>query len=222
MTILQFELSPDSLERLRRSVQNRIYDRIKNSSEQIKGLVREAVFAAERGVKPEGMYQVLPVLGFDENTIQTPTGKIHSPMFSRLIDQCQGDCHIMFMVVTIGSEWEETGRHKGIFGQWVFDLVGSELVETAADYLEHHWEKESDIAGRQYSERFSPGYCDWPLEGQQVIFNSLDTKKIGVTLSAHMVMTPEKSISAIKIAADKVPFSKPCRFCDKKECPWRR
>lgn len=223
MNILQTELGPDILERLRTNVQNKIYDRTINTSEQIQGLVEEAIFAAERNVNPKGMYHVLPVLNTDKNAIQTSAGKIQSPMFSRLVDQCKGDRCIMFMAATIGRELEEIGRsNKGIFYQWVFDLVGSELVEVVADHLEHHWEKKTDRAGMQYSTRFSPGYCDWSLEGQQIIFNALDAEKIGVKLSSHMVMIPEKSISAIKIAADKVPFSKPCFLCDKNDCPWRR
>lgn len=223
MNILRIELDSDILERFRTNVQSKIHNGIKSTSEQNQGLVEEAVLAAERIASPKGMYHVLPVLSTDKDAIQTSAGKIQSAMFSRLVNQCKGDRYIMFMVATIGEELEEIGRpNKGIFNQWVFDLAASELVEVVADHLEHHWEKKTDRAGMQCSTRFSPGYCDWSLEGQQIIFDALDVEKIGVKLSSHMIMTPEKSISAIKIAADKVPFSKPCFLCDREDCPWRK
>ncbi len=222
MNIFSLELSSDMLERLRVNIQDRLYGQTRKSLDAIQELVEEAICTAENNVKPKGTYHLLPVLNTDKDAVQTSAGKIQSPMFSHLVNQCKGERYIIFMVVTIGEALEEMGRsQKGILYQWVFDLVGSELVELVADRLEDQLEK-ADRAGIQYSTRFSPGYCDWALEGQRIIFNALDVEKIGVTLSSHMVMVPEKSVSAIKVTANEVPFSKPCFFCSKKDCHWRR
>lgn len=69
--------------------------------------------------------------------------------------------------------------------------------------------------------RFSPGYCDWGLEEQALIFKVLDASSIGVSLSPHFVMSPAKSVSAIAAVADEVPFPAPRAFC-RRDCPHRR
>jgi hypothetical protein len=35
-------------------------------------------------------------------------------------------------------------------------------------------------------------------------------------------MIPQKSISAVLVAAREVGLRSPCRFCSKEECPYRR
>ncbi|MEA3470706.1 MAG: hypothetical protein U9R24_03210, partial [Thermodesulfobacteriota bacterium] len=101
-------------------------------------------------------------------------------------------------------------------------MTGSECIEMAADMLEAEWKKEVESRGFAYSLRFSPGYCDWALEGQEVIFNALDAGRIGVRLAPYSVMIPGKSISAVALMAEEVPVVTPCVFCPKRDCPWRR
>lgn len=81
----------------------------------------------------------------------------------------------------------------------------------------------------QYSEfslrpRFSPGYGDVPLSFQKDLLTVLDTsRKIGVTLSDSLLMTPTKSVSAI-IGLGKdgcVHIDKECDLCNKKDCEFR-
>ena len=46
--------------------------------------------------------------------------------------------------------------------------------------------------------RFSPGYGDLPLALQADVFWALDcTSKIGVSLSESLIMSPQKSVTAI-------------------------
>lgn len=81
----------------------------------------------------------------------------------------------------------------------------------------------------QYSElslrpRFSPGYGDVPLSFQKDLLKVLDTsRKIGVTLSESLLMTPTKSVSAI-IGLGKsgcVHIDKECDLCNRKDCEFR-
>lgn len=72
--------------------------------------------------------------------------------------------------------------------------------------------------------RFSPGYGDVPLEFQKELLNVLDSnRKIGVTLSNTLLMTPTKSVTAI-IGLGKsgcVHIDKDCDLCSKKDCEFR-
>ena len=47
------------------------------------------------------------------------------------------------------------------------------------------------------SDRFSPGYCGWPLAGQMSLLARCGALRIGVTLSTTSLMTPRKSVSAL-------------------------
>ncbi len=75
-----------------------------------------------------------------------------------------------------------------------FQAIGGERVEAFCDTLCKEWEMEYGKIGS----RFSAGYGDFPLTAQRDIFRLLDCqKKIGLTLTESLLMSPTKSVSAI-------------------------
>ena len=78
--------------------------------------------------------------------------------------------------------------------------------------------------GYELRPRYSPGYGDVALEYQKVLLDTLDTKrKIGVALSDSLLMTPQKSVSAI-IGLGKegcIHLDRDCELCNKKDCEYR-
>jgi hypothetical protein len=169
-------------------------------------------------VVPKAVCRELPVIQSDKKCIHTEAGDIESPMFRAMADMCEKNRYIVFMIVTLGAELEKlAASSREIFFQWFLDIAGSELVEIVADLIETIWKNRTDQQGRQFCNRFSPGYCDWPLEGQRVIFNALNAEKIGVKLTSHMSMTPKKTISSIMLSSSKTPIKLPCPLCIKKE-----
>ncbi len=178
---------------------------------------------ATRVARLKGIYQVLPILGTGKSDVETQAGVIHSAMFTRLVHTCSGNPSIAFMIATIGEELEEIGRANSlVFDQLVYDTAGSELAEMMADLLEADCREKADKSGLQLSSRFSPGYCDWAMEGQEVIFSSLDAGLINVRLTSKLVMVPSKSVSAIAVVAEEMPVTVPCALCPSEDCPWRR
>ena len=148
---------------------------------------------------------------------------IRSALFTRLVTMCEGNRSIVFMMVTLGEELERTcGPEEPVHRQLVFDVVGSELAEMVADALETEWRNHLGGSGLQCSERFSPGYCDWALEGQAVIAAALDTEQVGIRLNSRFVMIPRKSVSAVAAVAKEVPVPAPCVFCPREDCSSRR
>ena len=68
--------------------------------------------------------------------------------------------------------------------------------------------------------RFSPGYGDLPLLVQKDIFKILDcTKKLGISLSECLLMSPSKSVTAF--AFSKKEQKNKCELCDKLNCSYR-
>lgn len=155
--------------------------------------------------------------------IQTQAGIIGSSMLFRLAHGCMGGCSVAFMLATLGDGFDRLCRDRHLLSrQLVLDTAGSEFVEMVADMLLEHLESLAEDEGKQCSMRFSPGYCDWDLSGQRVIFNALDAGSIGVSLNSYDVMKPVKTVSGIALMADVVPFKIPCHFCPRQDCPWRR
>ena len=74
------------------------------------------------------------------------------------------------------------------------DAVATAAVEAWCDYLCEKWAGE----GLRMTKRFSAGYGDCPLELQIPLVRALDTaRKIGLTLTDSLLMTPTKSITAM-------------------------
>jgi hypothetical protein len=223
--VLSREFDGSFIRKLRRGVREKLGYSVGERAvpEEIEKTLDDAVAAIEKYTVFRVIYRVLPVGKIDERGIHTKAGMIKSDMLSRLARQCKGKRFAAFMVATLGGEYEGIGdARESLTERFVFDMAGSECIEMAADVLEAEWKKGVKSRGFAYSLRFSPGYCDWPLEGQAVIFNALDAGRIGVRLTPYSVMIPKKSISAVALMAEEVPVVSPCVFCRKEDCPWRR
>jgi hypothetical protein len=69
---------------------------------------------------------------------------------------------------------------------------------------------------------YCPGHCGWHISGQEKLFAALRPEEIGMSLNAHWVMHPFKSISGILAAApiDVHRFGQNFSFCP--ECRERK
>ncbi|GAH91002.1 unnamed protein product, partial [marine sediment metagenome] len=47
------------------------------------------------------------------------------------------------------------------------------------------------------SRRLSPGYCDWKIDQQKMVFRAMKDDSAGVRLTEECLMLPQKSISGI-------------------------
>jgi len=224
MVVVEPQFDKKIMEGLRdRTLSKLGYGRGLGVDQMIVRTLDDVLNTATRVARLKGIYQVLPILGTGKSGVETQAGVIHSEMFTHLVHTCSGKTSIAFMIATIGEELEEIGRARSlVFEQLVYDTAGSELAEMMADLLEAHCREKADDSGLQLSSRFSPGYCDWSLEGQEVIFSSIDAGLINVRLTSKLVMVPNKSVSAIAVVAEEMPVTVPCALCPSEDCPWRR
>ncbi|MBR5235859.1 MAG: Vitamin B12 dependent methionine synthase activation subunit [Clostridia bacterium] len=76
--------------------------------------------------------------------------------------------------------------------------VGTAAVEGWCDLLCARFAATENKKNNHLLPRFSPGYGDFPLSVQKDIFRILDCgRKIGVTLTDSLLMTPSKSVTAV-------------------------
>ncbi|MCX5777683.1 MAG: hypothetical protein NTU66_00425 [Elusimicrobia bacterium] len=112
------------------------------------------------------------------------------------------DCTVAYgFAVTIGPHVEEKRAQylarKETFRALILDAIGSvaaeELAELTHESIRAEVAKDNQVA----TPRFSPGYGDWGLSAQLDFLKWLAADQIGIRLTDHCQMVPEKSVSAI-------------------------
>lgn len=149
-----------------------------------------------------------------------------SQVVAQLLERCQ---QVAIFLVTIGKYLEDTSaklaRDGLILQATVLDAIGSNAVERVAEYAQGKIKQIAESKGLVISRRFSPGYCDWNIGQQRMLFSALTGNTVGVRLTGECLMIPQKSISGIIGIGQpdsNVEKYNPCSFCEKQDCPGRR
>ena len=121
---------------------------------------------------------------------------------SKLVDFLSTSKDMFVIGVTAGSKIVETRdnyiKQDDLFSSVIIDAVGSEMAEACAKWLHDFLNKSVLKEGKKLTKtRYSPGYGDFALINQKSIYNLLELNKIGVELSSHFILKPEKSITAV-------------------------
>lgn len=223
MKIVKPFLDPSKQELLKEKVKDALTSTGGYIENEISRVLDESVRITMEKAIPAGGYSLLPVLGISRVGIATKAGQIASAKFAHLAKSCEDARFIIFSASTVGAAFDsELSGDMPLFKKLVLDTTGSVLTEMIAGQVEDAWRMELKAAGLESSMRISPGYCDWSLRGQAVVFNALDTRLLGIGLLPSFAMTPKKSVSSVAIAARRVFIQAPCAFCSKTACRWRR
>jgi cobalamin-dependent methionine synthase I len=104
----------------------------------------------------------------------------------------------------------------------VVDLIASELAEGAADFIHKQIEEDAASSNFRITNRYSPGYCNWPVSEQQKLFTLMGKNTCGVILTPSSLMIPIKSVSGIVgIGAEVMFHGYACAKCDDAQCIYR-
>lgn len=80
----------------------------------------------------------------------------------------------------------------------IVDAVASEMTDAALDWLIGYFNR---LLTREQARltrgRFSAGYGDFLLENQRTMYDLLELGRIGVAISEHCILIPEKSVTAV-------------------------
>lgn len=123
----------------------------------------------------------------------------------------------------IGEKSRRSMKESDLLEGYIYDVIGSEAVEAAADLMQNDLEEQISGEGRNITNRFSPGYCGWDVSEQHRLFSLLPGNFCGIRLTESALMDPVKSVSGIiGIGPDvkRMPYT--CSLCDMKNCIYRR
>lgn len=135
--------------------------------------------------------------------------------------------YIILFICTAGEKFTELRQQydKGYdyLSGFVVDTFGSLIVESAMDYIQQHIESNYAALDCKITNRYSPGYCNWPLVDQRKIFGLLPPNECNIQLTASSLMLPIKSVSGFIGAGKRVKKNKyACDICNNKECIYRK
>lgn len=122
----------------------------------------------------------------------------------------------------IGIKSSEAMKEGDLLTGYVYDVIGSEAVEAAADLMQSNLELEMASEGRKITNRYSPGYCGWNVEEQHKLFKLIPDNYCGIRLTPSALMDPVKSVSGFIGIGDHVRYNPyTCGMCDMKDCIYR-
>jgi hypothetical protein len=129
-------------------------------------------------------------------------------------------------VCTIGKAMETWSKKLAAEGDvtrsYLVDTVASVTEEETTDVLHDHIEKQMQMQGLKITNRYSPGYCDWSVSEQHLLFSFFPPDFCGITLTESALMVPIKSVSGIigiGKAVKRVDYT--CDTCGVKDCTYR-
>jgi hypothetical protein len=133
---------------------------------------------------------------------------------------------IGLFIGTCGKEVENYSRQLMKEGHtlegYIVDLIGSEIAENVAEYVHNEVGKDMARVGLKITNRYSPGYCKWPVSDQQQLFRLLGDNNCGIILTDSSLMLPVKSVSGIiGIGQEVENAGYSCNICDTDHCIYR-
>ncbi len=133
---------------------------------------------------------------------------------------------VAIFVCTIGDEMENWSKQLASEGDvpysYVVNTVASEAVEQAADVLHDALGEQMKLQNLNITNRYSPGYCNWSVAEQHILFSFLPENFCGITLTDSALMLPIKSVSGIiGIGRQVKKMNYICDTCGVKDCTYR-
>ncbi|MBF0224371.1 MAG: hypothetical protein HQK76_02855 [Desulfobacterales bacterium] len=180
-------------------------------------------------ITPKLYFRIAPIMSINRNIVEIDSAiKFKSIKIAKTLLFCN---KIVGFIATIGSaiddEISNLAATKQSADAFILDIISSLSIE---NMVETFWHQMNSIYKNQeqaISIRFSPGYCDWPIEEQANLFRFFDIEKPFVKLNNSFLMSPQKSISGVfgisNIQnANRVSEYNPCNECKKINCSERR
>jgi len=211
----KIDLTIDDEEIVRLLAHGKVKDKTRGA--KLSNLIKETKTLSKELLHPQGMFKIINKEEL-KNERYFPAGFI-----GEQVDK------VAFGLGTIGDELENKVSELNKRGELAFavilDAIGSVAAEDTADLVNLQICEWCQKKGWGTSQRFSPGYGNWSLEGQKFIFSILPAERIKVRLNQSYMMIPRKSVSfAIKIGEEFESLKKQriCEICNLKDCPYRK
>jgi hypothetical protein len=195
--------------------------------EFIQGMIDEIFSESVKIADVRAQYRVFNDISFDELNRTISIDKVEFDVKKIVFGQVKKADSLVLFLCTAGDEVGRQSRaamqERDFLRGYIFDVMGSEIVEAAADIMQENIGREAEMDGIRITNRYSPGYCGWDVSEQHKLFSFFPDNHCGIKLTPSALMQPEKSVSGIIGLGEKVKMNEyTCRICDMKTCIYRR
>ena len=164
---------------------------------EILSLVNETLTELEGRLSYRACYCEIPVR-VDGDGVDFGFTYVKSTSLSKNLFGC--DSAILF-AATLGLELDRMLHRLSASSPakaLILQSIGAERIEALCNAFNDEIKKNAALEHCSTRPRFSPGYGDFSIEFQRDIFRTLDcSRKIGLSLTESLLMSPSKSVSAI-------------------------
>ena len=181
----------------------------------------------ERLARPRAIYREFPLAQLGQDSLTLQNG-IQFSIGRRISGLWEGSRALGIALYTLGPQLEECvsvlmqeghqmeALSLDIAGTIALGMVGLQVQQMACRRLGEQ--------GEEAGPWLNPGYLDWPLTDQRLIFNILPAESIDVKLNNSCMMIPRKSVTicaGIGTKGSAAGFNR-CRHCGVAKCQFRR
>ncbi|MBQ7576673.1 MAG: methionine synthase [Synergistaceae bacterium] len=166
-------------------------------NDELINTVREAFTRLENFVMPRFVWGRFPIVHFDGG-IELAGAYIYSQNIARLTSR-SNECYLL--AVTLGSEVDRQiniAQQKNMLDGLALDSCASVMADSFCDEFIKSQIVPGLHKGEHLTSRFSPGYGDLSMSVIEDIITILNaSKRIGLSVTRSLMMSPIKSITAI-------------------------
>ena len=165
-----------------------------------------------------------PFIDKKEGSIKILNQQIHPQQ--QICGYMKGAEKLALFVCTAGESFTARSHEYNKEGEYlkgfITDTIGSWVVERAMDLIQEKLENAFRELEMYVTNRYSPGYCNWPVSEQQKLFSLLPEQPCNISLTMSSLMIPIKSVSGIIGIGRKVKKrGYACGICNNKTCVYR-
>lgn len=145
----------------------------------------------------------------------------------QICNYIKGSTQVALFLCTAGEDFTKMtnalNEQGDIMEAYILDAIGSLTVENAMDKIQKELQLKLITKNLKISNRYSPGYCNWPLSDQKTLFHLIGNNPTGISLSDSSLMTPRKSVSGlIGIGQEIKHHEYGCKICSNTTCIYRK
>jgi len=193
----------------------------------VTGLIDEILEESSGISNIKAQYSVFDEVGLDESTKYLRIRNIDFQIKNIVFTQLKRSDSVAIFLCTAGAEIgirsKKAMQERDFLKGYIYDVVGSEIVEAATDIMQEDLEKSMLDSGMKITNRYSPGYCGWDVAEQHKLFELVPENFCGIQLSPSALMDPVKSVSGIIGIGKNVRYNQyTCGMCEMDDCLYRR
>lgn len=193
----------------------------------VSDLISEILAECDEITNIRAQYNVFNNIQFDADDKSVEVNEIKFNISKIIFGQLKRSESIAVFLCTAGEEIgmrsKTAMKERDFLKGYVYDVIGSEIVETAGDLLQADLASNIKGSGKKITNRFSPGYCGWDVAEQHNLFKLIPENYCGIHLTLSALMDPVKSISGFIGIGKNVKYNPyACRMCKQEDCVYRR